>query len=143
MNAIDTNVWLYCYDDRDPRKRERARELALSVEPLVLLWQIGCEFIAAARKLEPFGFTLAQAWTALAKIEALSDRVSFPDREIWPLAQSLQQRFSLHFWDALLVAGCIRSGVKTLYSEDLQHGIEMGGVTVVNPFESIGDAHER
>jgi len=30
MNAIDTNVWLYCYDDRDPRKRERARELALS-----------------------------------------------------------------------------------------------------------------
>jgi predicted nucleic acid-binding protein len=39
-----------------------------------------------------------------------------------------------------LVAACGRSGVKTLYSEDLQNGAEIGGVTIVNPFEPIEDA---
>ncbi len=37
MNAIDTNIWVYCYDKRDLGKQQKARELAASVAPLVLL----------------------------------------------------------------------------------------------------------
>jgi predicted nucleic acid-binding protein len=116
MNAIDTNLWIYCYDTRDPAKQQKARSLTSSIEPLVLLWQVGCEFIAAARKLEPFGFTQHHAWAALAKIEALADWVLLPEREVWTLACDLQQRHSHQFWDALLVAACVRGGVRTLCS---------------------------
>jgi predicted nucleic acid-binding protein len=66
MNAIDTNVWIYCHDTRDQEKQQVALQLIETVEPIVLLWQVGCEFIAASRKLERFGFTQEQAWQALA-----------------------------------------------------------------------------
>jgi hypothetical protein len=53
MNAIDTNVWIYCHDVRDPEKQQVAQRLIETVDSVVLLWQVGCEFIAAARKLKP------------------------------------------------------------------------------------------
>ncbi len=134
MNAVDTNILIYCYDRRDPVKQQKAEELVSSLEPLVLLWQVGCEFLAAARKLEPFGFTQELAWAALAKIEAMADFVFFPEREIWTNAQRLQQEHSLHFWDSLLVAACVHRGVGKLYSEDLQHGEQFDCVEIVNPF---------
>jgi predicted nucleic acid-binding protein len=59
MNAIDTNIWLYSHDTRDPRKQALSQQLLASVRPLALPWQVGCEFIAASRKLGPAGFTEA------------------------------------------------------------------------------------
>ena len=136
MNALDTNVWLYAYDARDPLKQNKSQELMANLQPLVLLWQVGCEFVAAARKLEPLGFAREQAWDALAKMQAAVDAVLLPDSEMWLVAPDLQDRFSLHFWDALIVAGCLRGGVKTLYSEDFTHGLKIDDLQIVIPFPS-------
>ena len=38
------------------------------------------------------------------------------------------------FYDALIVAAAIEAGCDTLYSEDIQHGRNVGGLTIVNPF---------
>lgn len=57
MNAIDTNVWLYGQDTRDPQKQAIAQQLIATTRPLALPWQVGCEFIAASRKLAAVGFT--------------------------------------------------------------------------------------
>nr|WP_249810978.1 PIN domain-containing protein [Bradyrhizobium sp. 149] len=38
------------------------------------------------------------------------------------------------FYDALIVAAAIEAGCDTLYSEDMQHGRNVGGLTIVNPF---------
>ena len=64
MNALDTNVWLYSHDASDPRKQAIAQQLVATVRPLALPWQVGCEFIAASRKLAVVGFTAAHAWDA-------------------------------------------------------------------------------
>ena len=61
MNVLDTNVWIYSHDKRDPKKQARAQELIGVTRPILLPWQVGCEFIAAARKLEPHGFNLSDA----------------------------------------------------------------------------------
>ncbi|MEN6457663.1 MAG: hypothetical protein ABFC63_01925 [Thermoguttaceae bacterium] len=53
--------------------------------------------------------------------------------ELWLGCQEIQQRFGVHYWDALIVAACIHSEVKTLYSEDVpERGYN--GLRVVNPF---------
>jgi len=135
MNAIDTNIWMYCHDARDPRKREKAQELIRGLSHIALLWQVGCEFVAAARKLEPFGFRREDAWAALADMEAMADAVLLPDGEMWTVARDLQRRWGLHFWDALIVAGCLRGGVTTLYSEDFGTRADLDGVRIVNPFQ--------
>jgi predicted nucleic acid-binding protein len=77
------------------------------------------------------------AWAALADMQAMADVVLLPDPEMWPLARDLQERFSLHFWDGLIVAGCIRGGVETLYSEDFSDAGPIDGVRIVNPFSQL------
>jgi predicted nucleic acid-binding protein len=134
MNALDTNVWIYSHDSRDPQKQAKALELIDRVEPMALLWQVGCEFLAAARKLEPFGFARQDAWDALDDMQAMADAVLLPDPDVWKLARDLESQFTLSFWDALIVAGCIRGGVKTLHSEDISGAKEYHGVEVVSPF---------
>jgi predicted nucleic acid-binding protein len=39
-----------------------------------------------------------------------------------------------YFLDTLIVAAAIESGVPILYSEDLQHGRQIGSLQIINPF---------
>ena len=79
MNVLDTNIWIYSHDTRDPHKQARAQQLIATVRPLALPWQVGCEFIAACRKLAPAGFTETQAWSALIAMARLG-RYHSPSR---------------------------------------------------------------
>lgn len=134
MNAIDTNVWLHSHDTRDPRKQGLAQQLIVATRPLALPWQVGCEFVAASRKLAAAGFTEAHAWAALGVMQTLADRILLPVPDLWPEAQALQGRYSLSFWDALLVGICLRGGVQTLYTEDMGAPRTINGLPLVNPF---------
>ncbi|HEY7156689.1 MAG TPA: PIN domain-containing protein [Gemmataceae bacterium] len=134
MNALDTNIWLYSHDTSDPRKQGLAQRLIATVRPLALPWQVGCEFVAASRKLAAAGFTEAQAWAALAAMRTLADVVLLPVPDLWPETQALQSRYSLSFWDALLVAACLRDGVQILYTEDMGAPRAIDSLSLVNPF---------
>jgi len=136
MNALDTNIWIYCYDQRDSQKQQTAQRVVETADPLALLWQVGCEFISAARKLEPLGFAQSDAWQALTDMEAMADNVLLPEPAIRPHCRAIQDRHGMHFWDALIVAACIQGGVITLHSEDLGHYGEIEGLKIVNPFRS-------
>jgi len=134
MNAIDTNIWLYSQDTRDPNKQSLAQQLIARTRPLALPWQVGCEFIAASRKLAAAGFTEAHAWTALDAMRVLADVILLPVSDLWPETHALQSRYSLSFWDALLVASCLRGGVSVLYTEDMGSPRVIDTLSLVNPF---------
>jgi predicted nucleic acid-binding protein len=134
MNALDTNIWLYSHDTRDPHRQAIAQQLIATTRPLALPWQVGCEFVAASRKLTAAGFTETQAWAALARMRVLADVVLLPVTDLWAETQALQSRHSLSFWDALLVAGCLRGGVQNLYTEDLGAPRTIEHLSLVNPF---------
>ena len=71
MIALDTNVLIYCCDERDPRRQQIALDLVAETTEGVLPWQVACEFIAASRKLADQGFTASQAWQRLAEFLGL------------------------------------------------------------------------
>ena len=135
MNAVDTNIWIYCHDSRDPAKQAVAKKLVLEAQPLALPWQVGCEFVAACRKLESFGFSKNEAWDALNDMCTNAKVVLLPVPDPWPETRSLQDQYSLSFWDALLAAACIRGGVRALYSEDFGGAADIGGLSILNPFK--------
>jgi predicted nucleic acid-binding protein len=134
MNVLDTNIWLYSHDTREPHKQAIAQQLIATVRPLALPWQVGCEFIAASRKLAPVGFTESQAWSALTAMRTLADALLLPVSDLWPDTQALQSRYSLSFWDALLLAACLHEGVKVLYTEDIGAPRTIDSLSLVNPF---------
>lgn len=45
----------------------------------------------------------------------------------------LAQRHQVSIYDALIVAAAVQAGCKTLYSEDLQSGMQFGALRVLNP----------
>lgn len=134
MNVLDTNIWIYSHDTRYPAKQEEALGLIARLRPLGLPWQVGCEFIAASRKLAPCGFSEVDAWAALQDMQDMADAVFMPDLALWPLARDLNLRHQLSFWDAMLVAACQHGGVTKLYSEDLQSSEHFGDLEIKNPF---------
>jgi predicted nucleic acid-binding protein len=134
MNVLDTNIWLYSHDTRDLHKQSIAQRLIATVRPLALPWQVGCEFVAASRKLAPIGFAESQAWLALTAMRTLADAILVPVPDVWPETQALQSRYSLSFWDALLIAACLHEGVKILYTEDIGAPRTIDSLSLVNPF---------
>ena len=111
-----------------------AQHLVETTSPLAPPWQVGCEFIAAARKLEPHGLTRDQAWDALTDMQAMADVVLLPKPEIWLRARTLQQRYDLHFWDALIISSCLHENVAVLYTEDLTGHRDIDGLKLIDPF---------
>jgi predicted nucleic acid-binding protein len=134
---IDTNVLLYAYDASAGPRHERASQLvgdlgaqrqgAVSVQVLQEF------FVNATRKIaEPLSH------------QAAMDRLRVLSR--WPLhvprahdvmaAADLAQATQLSFWDAMVIRSAAALDCATLWSEDLNDGQVVAGVTVRNPFSS-------
>ena len=64
----------------------------------------------------------------------MADAVLLPVPELWARCRDIQQQHGMHFWDAIIIATCIHYQVKTLYSEDIPEGEDLGGLRIVNPF---------
>jgi predicted nucleic acid-binding protein len=131
---VDTNVLLYAQDPREPSKR-RSAELWLTH-----CWAHRCgrlstqvlnELFVNLRKAAPDMTVEAtrelvrryRAWQPWAVDEETVDR-----------AWSLQDRFAFSYWDALMVAAAQQLGCRLLLTEDLQHGLQVDQLEVINPF---------
>ncbi|HET7388465.1 MAG TPA: PIN domain-containing protein [Nocardioidaceae bacterium] len=136
---VDTNILLYAYDSSAGERHVQASALvgdlaerragALSVQVLQ-------EFYVNATR------NIAQRLdhgTALARVRALSR---------WPVhapagidvltAAELAHDAQLSFWDAMILVSAQAMGCGTLWSEDLNDGQRVGGVTIRNPFAPAG-----
>jgi predicted nucleic acid-binding protein len=133
MNAVDTNVLLYIHDPRDPNKQAAAASLMQSLTDGVLLWQVGCEYLSASRKLESFGYSRAQAWQDIYDLRRVWTTI-LPGWNVLDRAERLLSAYSLSFWDAMVIAACLEGGVTRLYSEDFDAYPRVDGLEIVNPF---------
>ena len=135
MNAVDTNILIYVHDSRDQRKQDIASEFIEDLADGLLVWQVVCEFLSASRKLAPSGYDFDQA---VEDIRTLMTQwtTALPSWQVLDRAVSLLRRYSLSFWDALLVAACLEAGAETLYSENFSGYDQIDGLKIVNPFLS-------
>jgi len=132
---VDTNVFVYGQQTRDPRKQ------ALAAQWLERLWleragrtsmQVLCECYATlTRKLDP-PFSNDEAWDYVRSLLAWEPLPMGAD--VLPRAFEIQQRHRLNWWDCLVVAAAQIQGCSVLLTEDLQEGAVFGGVTVRSPF---------
>ncbi|MGH9479139.1 MAG: PIN domain-containing protein [Terriglobales bacterium] len=133
---IDTNVFVYRFDETAPDKAARAdaiiRTGVLERRGVVSL-QVAQEFCNVVLCKLPRGL-------------APPDAQAYLESDILPLLApaeagallrqglSLHQRLHLAWYDALIVAAAQRAGCDVLYSEDFQHGQRFDQVRCVNPF---------
>ena len=58
----------------------------------------------------------------------------YPTEELYRTGLRIQVRYGFSFYDSLMVAAALEAGCATLYSEDMQDGQRIEGLTIRNPF---------
>ena len=132
---VDTNVFVYAYDEVEDRRREIAQQLLdelTSADRLRLSTQVLQEFyVTITRKVKK----PLSPEKALELLEAFS---TWSVLSITPAhvrkAVLLSTEAVISFWDALILIAAKDQGAATLYSEDLNAGHRIAGVEIVNPF---------
>lgn len=131
---LDTNVLVYAYDQRDPKKQYRARQLLEGgiAGRVVISTQVLAEFAAIMLdKVSP----PANADAVMEALDALAPiRLTIPDAELVRRAVEARMSYGLHFYDGMIIAAAERVGCPRIWSEAFNEGQRYFGVTVANPF---------
>ena len=136
---VDTNVLVYRFDPRFPKKQRIATDLlrkGLAHDTLRLPHQAILEFVAAvSRPLRDGTRLLSPADAHREAEEFLAEfAVLYPNDSIVRLALRGAAAYQLAWYDAHLWAYAEYNGLSELVSEDFQHDRLYGTVRVVNPF---------
>ena len=131
---VDTNVLVYARDSSDPVKHRHARAW------LELLWKHGLGrlsrqvlneyYVTVTRKLDP-GLSRTEARDEVALLSHWLHEPGVP--ALLETAWAVEDRYGFSWWDALIVAAAQLGGCGTLLTEDLQDGLDAGGVRIVDP----------
>lgn len=132
---FDTNILVYLFDQSEPDKKKTAQNLLAkySLEGgIAISTQVLQEFfVVTTRKLET-PLTIHDARQVVEKF--LQFPVTQINGKMILSATQLLEKYSLSFWDALIIEAAKVSGAKLLISEDLQHKMTIESITIVNPF---------
>ncbi|MCB1640639.1 MAG: PIN domain-containing protein [Xanthomonadales bacterium] len=132
---VDSNLWIYRLDPREPVKAERIGRWLRDLEShsqIVISTQVMIEVHSVlTRKFVPAlpADAVGEVLAAMAAFEVVNT-----DATLVQDAHVLTSRLQLSWFDALIVEAAVRSGCERLYSEDLQHGRTIDGLTILNPF---------
>jgi predicted nucleic acid-binding protein len=132
---VDTNVFVYAYDPHDPEKKATAeallRELWVEQRGRTSVQVLSEYYATVTRKLKP-GLTPDDAWQEVHALLAWEPQAI--DRSLLIHAREVERRYRLSWWDSMIVAAAELQNCAVLMTEDLQHGLVCGAVTVRNPF---------
>ena len=131
---LDSNVLIYAYDPKDPRKKGIAQELvekALLGDGVISV-QVLAEFAATLlHKLRP-----VVPSAAVTEILDAMHSISIVKPEAGTVRRAVEayEEYGVQFYDGMIIAAAERAGCKKIWSEDLNAGQEYFGVKVENPF---------
>ena len=132
---VDTNVLVYRHDTSDVAKQTQADawHRFLWRERLGRLsFQVLQELYATLK--QGSGPSLGPAAACDIVANYLQWEPVRIDAGVLRRAWEVEERFRLSWWDALIVAAAQASECPILLTEDLQHGQDLNGVRVVDPF---------
>ena len=133
---LDTNIFVYALDVTQPAKARRSRSLihaALQNRIGVVSYQVVQEFfnVALRKFAQPMSFAEAEQYLSIVFRPLLTVNSSAV-----LLAEALQlaARYTLSWYDSLIVAAARDAECEVLFTEDLQHGQRIEGLRIVDPY---------
>lgn len=133
---LDTNVLVYAFDATAPAKARKAARLvrdAVDTGKGIVSYQVVQEFFNVAFRRFAHPMSAAEAEQYLITVfRPLLAIHSSPALYVEALRIAGKHRFA--WYDSIIVASALEGGCETLYSEDFQHGREIEGLRIENPF---------
>jgi len=131
---IDTNILLYSISDYplDLLKRGRAIDI-LEQEGGAISTQVVQEFYVQATRANRNG-AITHDFAVRFILTWARFRTQDTTLALVMSALEIKSRYRLSYWDSAIVAAARALRCDVLYSEDMQHGQVIDGVTITNPF---------
>jgi len=130
---VDTNLFVYSIDQRDPIKRDKARNILkrlVEVHQPVISTQVIKEFyVVASTKLKADTFIVKNIIHNFRNLEVVNN-----DLELIEQAIDISTISRLSFWDSLIIAAAEKANCEFVFSEDMNPGQTYRGVMLINPF---------
>jgi predicted nucleic acid-binding protein len=135
---IDSNIFVYLFDEKDARKRRAAETLVsqqLETGQGVISVQVVQETLNVLTRKLATPVTPSDARRFFDEVLAPLWRV-MPSAALYHRCLEIQAQLRYSFFDSLIIAAALDADCTCLYSEDLQHGQRIGALTIVNPFRA-------
>ena len=135
---IDTNIFVYSFDDSAKDKQQQAGELikeGLKTGSGHISIQVIQEFFNVATRKFTVPMPLLSSKEYLDKI-FMQLEVVYPDAGYLKTGLDIAASTGYSLYDSLIISAALKSGCETLYTEDLQSGQQIRNLTITNPFVS-------
>ena len=128
--ALDTNILIYSHDENAIDKRNIARDLI--VRSPVVCTQVVSEYISVLKRI----LNIHKSMIINACIPNLKYcQIQAIGIKALQMAENLIQRYDFQLFDAIIVASALENNCEILYTEDIQHKMEIDKrLSIVNPF---------
>jgi predicted nucleic acid-binding protein len=133
---LDTNIFVYAFDAAAPAKARKAARLvrdAVDTGKGIVSYQVVQEFFSVAlrRFAQPMGVAEADQYliTVFRPLLAIHSSPA-----LYVEALRIAGKHRLAWYDSIIVASALEGQCDMLYSEDFQHGREISGLQIENPF---------
>lgn len=133
---LDTNILVYAVDLDSPDKRAVAQKLvtrALAEQTGIISFQVVQETLQALTRKSRVVATSDDTQDFLVNVLTPLWKVQ-PSTAIYTRALRIQSARRFSFYDSLILGAALESGCKRLLTEDLQHGQQVDGLRIENPF---------
>jgi predicted nucleic acid-binding protein len=135
---LDTNIFIYSFDGGAKAKSKRASQLiriAIESQKGSISYQVVQEFfnVALTRFQLPLKTEEAEQYFATVFRPLLKIHSS---PALYLEALELRSRYRLSWYDSVIVASALQARCDLIFTEDLQHGQQIGTLKVENPFLS-------
>jgi predicted nucleic acid-binding protein len=128
---FDTNVLLYVASG-DPAKADRAEEL-IHTGGVISVQELN-EITNVAHRKMGLAWTETRAFLSMLRNLLPVQPLTI---DIHETGLALAQRYGLSSWDAMIAASALHADCDTLWSEDMQDRMVLGGrLRIANPFRA-------
>ena len=137
--AIDSNILVYAFIHDDDERHRIAADLTIraSLTDAILPAQVLGEFMAVIRR--KFSVYVQEAVDQIAKWAETFVIVETTDAGVVAGAR-FALRHKLQVWDSIIWQASAAAGAEYIFSEDMQDGLAIGGVTIIDPFNPANAA---
>jgi len=131
---IDSNIFLYAFNDDDLRKQQLATDIIMS--------RINHCYISIQVINEVSSNMLRKLLSTNDEVEEFV-RDSYKRFSVQNITQtvfiqacSLREKYNLSYYDSIIVSSAIEAKCTILYSEDMQHNLQIKELSIINPFHN-------
>jgi predicted nucleic acid-binding protein len=130
---VDSNIWLYLFLQDKTDKYKIAEEfISKNADNLMFIsYQVINEVTNQLVRNKFSEEVIKENIEYMYKICTIHNF----SKEILLSASSLREKYSISFWDSIIIASALNSGCNTLATEDMHDGLKIGNMVVKNIFK--------